>query len=185
MRAPARLHHVGLSGESGEPGGWPPPLHVNEHTRGLSHGGIADVFHHEREARSGRDRKSLGATPNCALQSNRGSELVFHLDKAATDGGNASGKTFNYLGGRCDGITGREPCSRSQRAFATGMVAIDKMRTGENAARISFHRPFPSPIWHWLPGFRKWRNPDSTFRTGRIRCISRAQSHAAGGSPWS
>src|SRR5581483_10296093 len=153
MRAPAGLHHVGLRGEGGEPGGRPPSLHVNEYTRGLSHGGIADVFHHEREARPGRDGKCLGAAPDCALQGDRGSQFVFHLNERSADGGHTRGEAFNDFGGRGDGIASRKESSGSEGAFAASMVAVNEVSAGKNAARISLHRapPWRKRLWQISP----------------------------------
>src|SRR5271166_4541820 len=53
VRAPTRLHHVGLRGESGQARGGSSALHIDEDTRGFGHGRVADVFHHQREARAG------------------------------------------------------------------------------------------------------------------------------------
>ena len=40
------LHHVALRRKRRKPRGWPAPLYVDEDTRSLRHGRVADVFHH-------------------------------------------------------------------------------------------------------------------------------------------
>jgi hypothetical protein len=105
-------------------------LHVNEHTGGFGHGGIANVLHHERKTWPRRDRKSLGAAPHCALQGDGGGQLIFHLNETTADRWNTAGESLYHLGGGSNGVAGREASASCQCAFATGVIAVHKMDAG-------------------------------------------------------
>src|SRR5579872_2806600 len=181
MRPPARLHHIGLRREGGKTGRRAAALYVDEDAGRLGHCGVADVFCHEGEARPGGHGESLGSSPNRPLQSNGGREFVFHLNEGSADGWYSCGEAFDNFRGRRDGISCSKSRTGSERTFAAGMVAIDEVHAGEDAARISLHLPPRRPCPPW---YRKWRSPGNTCHTNRIRCISRDERRVADGSPW-
>ena len=98
VRAPAHLHHVGLSGKRGQSGGRSAALHVHEDAGRFRHHRQANVFHHQREARTGGHGESLGSAPYRALNRDRGGQLVFHLDKGSAHGGYARGEALHDFG---------------------------------------------------------------------------------------
>ncbi len=144
MRPPPCLHHVALGGECGQAGRRASALHVDEHTRRFGHGGVADVFHHQRKAGTGGHRKCLGTAPDCALQRDRCREFVFHLDKRSADGRHTRGKALYDFGGRSNRVSGSKSGASGQCAFTTGVVAVHEVNPGEYAARISFHLSPPA-----------------------------------------
>ena len=81
----------------------------------------------------------FGSAPHRALQRDRGGEFVFHLNKDAADGRNAGCEALDDLGGGRDGIAGREARAGGESAFTTGVIAIEEMRAGKYASRISVH----------------------------------------------
>ena len=139
MRPPARLHHIGLGGKSGQSGRGPAALHVDKHAGRLGHGGIANVFHHQRESWAGGYGERLGSAPYSTLQRDRGREFVFHLNECSPYRRHACREALDYLGRWGDRISGRESCSGRQCAFTAGMVAIEKMCAGQNTVWICFH----------------------------------------------
>ena len=74
------------------------------------------------------------------MQSDRGGQLVFHLDETAANRWDARGEAFDDLRGRRDWISGSEACAGCQGTFAAGMVAVDEVSAGEYAVRVSLHR---------------------------------------------
>ena len=159
VRTPARLHHVGLRRQGGQAGGRPSALHVDEDAGRLRHGGVSDVLHHQGEAGAGGHREGFGAAPDGALDGDGGGQFVLHLNEDAADGRDSRGKSFDHLGGRRDRVACGKSRTGCERSLTAGMVAVEKMNTGEHAFRVSVHS-----------ALRRWRSPDSTFRTGRSRC---------------
>jgi hypothetical protein len=112
------------AGKRGQPGGGPAALHVDEDARRLRHRRVADVLHHQGEARSGGDRERLGAGPYRALDGDGSRQFVLHLDEDAADGGDARGEPLHDLGGGCNGVPCGKSRTRCQCALAAGVVAV-------------------------------------------------------------
>ncbi len=127
------------AGSVGKPVEGPPRCTSTKTHRRLSHGGVANVLHHQREARPGGHGESFRTAPDRALKRDGGSQFVFHLNKRSADGRNAIGEAFDHLGGRGDGIAGRKPRSGSQCSLATGVVAVEKVRARHHSCGISVH----------------------------------------------
>src|SRR5690349_9033302 len=134
---------------------------------------------------AGKVGRPVEGPPRCTLQGDGGGELVFHLDEDAAQGGHTSGETLHDFGGRRDGVAGSEARAGGQGALAAGVVAIEEVHPGEDAARVSVHRRTPWTAQAAAGGSRRWQNRDSTCRTGRSRCTFPPPPRGAGGSPWS
>ena len=110
---------AGLSGDYN-------PLHVNEDARGLRHSGVADMLHHEREARAAGGREGLGAGPGCADDGRDRRDFILHLDEHAPNARHlARHDLHDFRTGR-DGITREEAASRVQSAVGAGFVALNQ-----------------------------------------------------------
>ena len=161
------------AGRVGKPGGRSAALHVHKNAGRLGHRGVADVLHHEREARPGGDRERLGAAPDRALDGDGSRQFVFHLDEHAAYRGDAGGKALHHLGRGRDGISCGKSRTGCESSLTASVITVEKMNTRENALRISVH-----------VALRRWRNPGSTSRTGRSRCTSPRRRRGVGDNPW-
>ncbi len=108
VRSPARLHHVGLRRQRGQARRWAAALHVDEHAGRFGHHRVADVLHHEREARTRGDCKRFRSGPSRADQRDGSGQFIFHLNEPAAHGRDAAGETFDDFGRRRDRISGGE-----------------------------------------------------------------------------
>ena len=185
VRSPPRLHHVGLRGQRGQPGGRSAALHVDEHAGRFGHGGVADVLHHQREAGAGGDREGLRAAPDRALHGDGGGQFVFHLDEDSADRGNAPRKAFDDFGRRSDGISCGKSRTGCQCSFTTGVVAVEEMCSRQDSFADQRASSPPMPFFLDLRSdSRRSRNRDNTSRTSRSRCIFPVRPRGVGGSPW-
>src|ERR1700758_3662731 len=146
---PSCLHHVGLCRQGGQTSGWTAALHIDEDAGRFRHCGVADMFHHQREAGAGSYGECLRAAPDGSLQGDRRGQLVLHLNERSPNLRHTARETLNDLGGGCDGISRSEACSGRQRAFAACVISVEEVSAGEHSTRISFHAPPP----HSLPPF--------------------------------
>ena len=137
--SPLGLHHVGLRGQCGQPGGGSAALHVDENARGFRDGGVADVLHHEREAGAGSDREGFGPAPNRALYGDGGGQFVLHLNEDAAYGGDSPREAFDHFRGRRDGITCGKSRTCCEGSLTTGVITVEKMDTRENTFGVSVH----------------------------------------------
>ncbi|HEY3619652.1 MAG TPA: hypothetical protein VGK96_22830 [Candidatus Sulfotelmatobacter sp.] len=72
----------------------------------------------------------MAPPPYSALQRDGGGNFIFHLNKRSTDRGHASREALDHFCRRRDGISGGESRAGRQRAFATGVVAVEEVRAG-------------------------------------------------------
>jgi hypothetical protein len=126
VRAPARLHHIGLSGQRRQSSRRTTPLHVDEDAGRLGHGGIADVLHHQRKARTRRHRERFRAAPDRALQRDGGRQFVFHLDELAANLGKLGGHDFRHFGRRGNRVTAEKRAASIEGAVGRSFVTLHK-----------------------------------------------------------
>ena len=124
MASVADLHHISLGGHGRLSGGRSSSLDVDNNARRLGDCGVADIFHHQRESRTGRCGHGAGACPASADNRRHTGEFVFHLDKRSADFGKARCHSLGDFGGRGDGISCEESASGSKCPFCAGGISI-------------------------------------------------------------
>jgi hypothetical protein len=161
------------------------PLHVDEDAWSFRHGGVSDVFHHQRKAGARSHGEGFRSAPDRALQADGGGELIFHLDERPAHGRDSRCEALDNFGRGRDRVSGRKACTRCQCAFAAGVITVNEMDARKDARWISLHSFFLRPWRAAEACVHKSQNRGSTFRTSRNHCTSLVPLHGVDDSPWS
>ena len=133
VRAPARLHHVGLPWHGRQTGGRGSALHIDDHAGDLQHHSQADVFHHQAQTRPRCGGHGARAGGGSSEDGSHAGQFILHLDEYAPHLGQAARQVLCDLGGWGDRVTAKKVAASRDRAFGAGFVPVHKVPAGQDA----------------------------------------------------
>ena len=134
VRAPARLHHIGLGGRGRLARRGADALHIDEHAGDLRAGRVADELLLQREARAARRVHRLRARERSAEDGAHARDLVLHLHELAAVLRQELRHCLGNLRRGRDRIAREEIHARGNRALRAGLVALHQSRLAHFAA---------------------------------------------------
>ncbi len=154
------------------------PLDIDDHVGDLVLDSPSQSFQFQADPRSGGDGHGLQTADRGTSHGVDGGQFIFHLQADPTHLGQAPGHGLRGFRGRSDGITGEKIGTRQrwpprQSPRRPERSIFPALLPKASAGLLSFGFSF-----FFLFSFlqRRWRNPGSAGRRGRIRCSPRSRT---------